>query len=178
MSAPTLAVPPQEATVTTATTAHPGAHPAATRSTRRRVVLTLVAGGSLAVLGCYGGAASAYWTAGGTGTGTAVTAQAPTITAVTTAAGGLYPGATTTLPVTVSNPGDTALTLASVTPGTVTSATPGCTAFVAATAPAVLPVVPAHGSVTVQVTVTMGLAAANACQGAAFGVPVALTATS
>ena len=142
----------------------------------RLAVLTLAAGGVLAAAGAYGGTASAYWSAGGSGDGVAVTAAAPTITAVPAGAAGLYPGGTTTLPVTVSNPGDAALTLSTVTPGTITSPTAGCAAVVAATAPGTLPVVPAHGSVTVNLTVTMGVSAANACQGASFTVPLALTA--
>ena len=142
----------------------------------RLAVLTLAAGGVLAAAGAYGGTASAYWSAGGSGDGVAVTAAAPTITAVPAGAAGLYPGGTTTLPVTVSNPGDAALTLSTVTPGTITSPTAGCAAVVAATAPGTLPVVPAHGSVTVNLTVTMGASAANACQGASFTVPLALTA--
>lgn len=156
------------------------------RRPRARIALLI------AVLGLAlpGGAAVAFWRSSGTGAGTAAagTAQALTITAGTATAG-LHPGGTSSVALVLSNPNTFPVQVPSLvldtTQGTggfaVDAGHSGCglgtLSFTPQTGGGAGWSVPArvgvtNGQLTLNLTgaVAMGLAAADACQGAAFTV--------
>ncbi|GAA0609947.1 hypothetical protein GCM10009547_10030 [Sporichthya brevicatena] len=120
----------------------------------------------------------AYFSAGGTISGSTTLATATSFTATGTATG-VYPGAAFDLLLTV--PHTSALTIQAITPGpgstTVTNA-PGCTHPDITFNFTALPVVLAADvpSVVLANAVVMGVNAQNACQGGTFTFPVTVTA--
>lgn len=81
---------------------------------------------------------------------------------------GLYPGLTAPMVLTVSNPGQTQITVTSVTTS-VGDASASCLAGdVSVSAFSGRLVVPAHGSATLSVSATMAHSAPDGCQGAVF----------
>ena len=81
---------------------------------------------------------------------------------------GLYPGLTVPMVLTVSNPGQTQITVTSVTTS-VGDASASCLAGdVSVSAFSGRLVVPAHGSATLAVSATMAHTAPDGCQGAVF----------
>jgi hypothetical protein len=148
-----------------------------------------IVGGTVAAL-VMGGAAFAYWTAGGSGSATAkADAAVSDLSLATSTISGLVPGATVTVPVTATNPNaTTSVAIKTLTAGAVTSDKTACTALIAApgtavtavataTSPAAV-VAPNGGTAVVgSVDVTMANSATvdqSSCKGATF--TVALTA--
>ena len=158
------------------------------RPSRRGSRLALAA----AVLGLAlpGGAAVAFWSGSGAGPGTAATATASSLTVTAGAApAGLHPGGTSAVALVLSNPNTFPVQVPSLvldtTQGTggfaVDAAHSGCglgtLSFTAQNNAGAGWTVPArvgvtNGQVTLSLTgsVSMGLSAADACQGAAFTV--------
>ena len=81
---------------------------------------------------------------------------------------GLYPGLTAPLVLTLSNPGQTQITVTSVTTsvGDASASCPAADVSVSAFSGRL--VVPAHGSAALTVSATMAHTAPDACQGAVF----------
>ncbi|MFS8098354.1 hypothetical protein LFM09_14565 [Lentzea alba] len=140
------------------------------RYVRRGVIVFAV---MTAALGS--GVAYAAWTSSGTGSATtkAGTALAPVVTGGAVTTGLLYPGGTGNAVVTVSNPNPYPVTVTSIAPnGPATCAVsfterfPG-TQLAANSTPT-----------AITFTVSMGLNAANTCQGATIDVPVLVTIAS
>jgi hypothetical protein len=158
------------------------------RLTQTLATLALVA---LSVLG--GGAAFAYWAATGNGTATSTTGtNTAVILTPGTAPTGLYPGGAVNVALSVSNPNTSVAFIGSLaldtTQGTsgfaVDAGHPGCTpaalTYTTATNSGAGWSVPAkagavNGTLAVTLTnaLSMGAAAANACQGASFTVYLA-----
>jgi hypothetical protein len=152
------------------------------RPSKKFVVATGVVAGLMA-----SGVAWAAWTADGTGSGyaKATTAQALT-TGTATATADLYPGSTTgDLVVKINNPNPYAVNVTSITngTGTITSDTTGCTAansgvsFAGWTGTESV-AAGSSSTVTLADTVSMASTSDNACQGAVFTIPVALSGAS
>ncbi len=131
-----------------------------------------------------GGMAYAAWSTSGTGTGraAAITATTLTVTAATGAAD-LYPGfADGDVHFTVTNPNPYPVTIASMSPGAITTSTPGCLASMITVDPATgLSIAVGANATTSAVSiadvVTMSAAAPDACQGATFQITLTLTGT-
>ena len=81
------------------------------RKLRRKKLIALFM--ALAAAGVAGGA-YAYWTTSGTGTGTASNGTSSAVTIVGTAATALYPGSTSTVTFTASNPGTTDVSISNI----------------------------------------------------------------
>lgn len=155
------------------------------RRTRRAAITIAVIA---ALLATSGGAAFAYWKAGGSGSGSGSTGSTTALSiAPGTASAGLYPGSTATVTVVVSNPNTAPVVITSL----VSDTTQGTTGFsvdaghsgcsVAALSYTTQSnggagwVVPrkvgvTNGSLTITLPAALSLstAAANACQGASF----------
>ena len=157
-----------------------------TRPSRRALVVSLLVVASLAVAGM----ASAYWRGSGGGTGNASTATTvPIIVSPGTPAANLFPGGTTNVMLTLSNPNLSSIRVGSlsldVSQGTggysVDAGHSGCgVATFTYTTQSTGWIIPAKvGAVngTLAVTLTnalaMSLGAANACQGASATVYLA-----
>lgn len=134
-------------------------------------------------------AASAYWRAGGTGTGSASVGTISSLTGLSgtaSASGLLVPGGTGSLVVSVANPNAVPITVTAISTGSVAVGVSGAAGTCTTTDPAIslvaptagLPfTIPAGGSSTVTLSnaVSMGTTAASGCQSATFSVPVTLT---
>lgn len=163
--------------------------PTGGRARRVRVVGALV----LASLSL-GGAAWAYWSATGSGSGTikATSAQTLTVSALATPVADLYPGKTSDLGFTIANPNGYPVSLTKLTAISVTSSdTVGCpsanvtpttavqTAVAAGGYTLVPPISVAAGasaaSASVSNLVTMSTAAPDGCQGKTFSVSLTFT---
>jgi hypothetical protein len=159
------------------------------RHLRRGSKLVLALGTATALLAAVGtGTAFAYFVGGtGSGSGTAATGQALTITATAaTLSGTLYPGATSDLVVTITNPypNMTMVVASAVAEGTLTESggTGTCSngnTGVNVTTPSGITngTIPASTSksVTLSGAIQMTSSSPNGCQGATFTVPVAVT---
>ena len=150
-----------------------------------RVAATVMAG--FLGTGALTGTAYAFWTATGSGTGTASagTAQSLTTTVASVTGGLLYPGGTGDVRLTVNNPNPFPVKISAVTSmGSATSSSATCDAngngvtFTDRTN--LNQPVPAGGSATFSLlgAAAMDIASDDACQGATFTLPVALTATA
>ena len=163
------------------------------RSSSRRGQLVFVA--LLAFIGVLllNGGAQAFWTGGGSGAGTggSGTVQPVTVTPATTT-GGLQPGGQRDVVLTVSNPNGATVSVRSLSLDTsqgtngfsVDAGHAGCSVAALSlttqdnggagwTIPAKVGSVNGTMSVTLPNALSMGLGAANACQGATFTVFVA-----
>lgn len=132
-------------------------------------------------LACVAGVALAAWLSSGAGTaeGASTTAVNSTITP-TDRATGLYPGATTTATVTVNNPNDYPVTVASISPGS-SNATPGnCPAGSVTTAGLTNPagVIDPRGTRTYTLTAKMIADPSNNCQNQTFVLPLTASLAS
>ena len=149
---------------------------------RGKVILSVAAAAAVLV---NAGAAWAYWTLNGEGTGVAVagTAVELTLTGKSDDSKPLYPGGTTNLTVTVTNQNDFPIKITSVSPGAnaVTADSEhrdaGCRTTGVVVAQDVIAVsweVPKNtiGVFTVPDGVRMTNASESACQGATFTIPV------
>jgi hypothetical protein len=135
------------------------------------------------VLGLGGGGADAYFTSHGSGTGhaTAGTLQAVTVQAATVSPSTpLFPGVTGDVVLNVNNPNALALSLVSVSYGTITAVggigtctTTGITLNTPTNLPYALP----SGTTSVDLlgAATMGSSSQTGCQGATFSIPVTIT---
>jgi hypothetical protein len=142
----------------------------------------LVLGLSAAVVVVGATSAAAYWKASGSGSGTAKTGTGAAISFTTTGTVPLlYPTGTFDLALTVTRNATKTITIQTLTPGTVVSASPStCPAsWVTVATKTGLSLAVANGSgtanVTVPAVVSMGAAAPTACQGVSFTIPITLT---
>lgn len=150
---------------------------------RRLLLIPLLTGAALA-----GGYAFATWSSSGSGTGEAksMTAVDSVISPGTNAAD-LYPGATSSVEVTVSNPNPYAVVVNSISAGSSALVNTTClagtvTSDARTTDPAGLlqadnttTAIPAGGTGSYELVTHMGATAADSCQGQTF--TLALTAT-
>lgn len=152
-------------------------------SRRRRLYVVAFLTGLTFVVGV----AFAQWLATGTGSGRATAAVAEPLTTATSTAssGGLYPGGSGDLHLVIVNPNPYAVTVSTVAGnGTITSDTAGCDAtthavtFTDQTDLALYVGPTTSASHALAGAVAMGISAADACQGASFTIPVALTGYS
>jgi hypothetical protein len=163
------------------TSTAPARHAVARRRARRGITpLAIVLG--VATIGA--GSAYAYWTIGGSGTGSAVPANGlVALTTTATAAVGdlLFPGSNSVpLSLKINNPGVLPVIINAVTAnGAITSDKTGCAGTNVTFTPATnLSITVAAGSSTttsVAHLVSMSATAPNACQGATFTIPVTLS---
>jgi hypothetical protein len=146
-----------------------------TATRRTAIVTTIVAG--LAVTGV----AFAAWTSTGTGTATASAGNAKSLVVEGADVNGLFPTGSVTVPVTVTNPNDYKIALSSLEFTGASTTQAGCDASVV-TAPSksgLTDVLGANGgSATLDFTVSMSNAAADACQGASFTLGFTATGAS
>lgn len=153
---------------------------------RRRSLLLIVPAVCLAA-GLASGAAYAYFTGSGRGTGSASVGAMQTVTIASTTASpttSLLPGSSADVTLVVTNPNGFAVTLVSVTGtgGAITadSGHPGCTTtgvtFTSQTSLGT--VIPANSSTAVDLpgAASMSTASSAGCQGATFSIPVTITA--
>jgi hypothetical protein len=150
---------------------------------RLKTLIVLPAAGL--IIGLSAGAAYAYFTTPGNGTGSAAVGSMQTVTvAATTATPGnpLLPGGTGDVTLEVTNPNAFPVTLLSVaTSGTITAdaSHPGCTTtgvgFTSQTA--LNKSIPASSTTTIDLkgAAAMGTASSDGCQGATFSIPVTIT---
>ena len=154
-----------------------------------RNVLRAGALASLALVGLVatGGTAYAFWTATGTGSGTAAAgvAQPLTTSPLAVSTGLLYPGATGDVRIQVDNPNPFPVTVTDVVgTGAITSdkggACDGATGVTFSDVTGAALAVPAGGSATFTLAdaVTMDNSSDDSCQGATFTIGVDLTAAS
>ena len=150
---------------------------------RRRTLIVLSAAGL--ITGLSAGAAYAYFTTPGNGTGSAAVGSMQTVTiAATTATPGnpLLPGGTGDVTLEVTNPNPFPVTLLTVTSsGTITAdaSHPDCTTtgVTFASPTALNKTVPASSTTTIDLkgAAAMGTSSSDGCQGATFSVPVTIT---
>jgi hypothetical protein len=155
-----------------------------TPRTRRRLV-SAAAGLVLFVVATGGGAAYAYWTSNGSGSGAASTGQPVTVhvlQAAGTPTNKLLPGGTSDLALTLNNPNTYPVTIVGVAQnGNGPDPGSGCTfAGSAASVPTQsgLSIVVAPGAavdVTIPGAAAMGSSSASACQGKTIQIPVTVT---
>jgi hypothetical protein len=151
-----------------------------------RRLLLLAAPAICVVIGLASGAAYAYFTSPGTGTGSASVGsmQAVTIsTATVSPSTPLLPGASGDVTLEVTNPNDVAVTLISVAGAggaiTADSGHPGCTTtgvtFTDQTGLSTS--IPADGTTDIDLpgAASMSTASSPGCQGATFSIPVTIT---
>lgn len=129
------------------------------------------------------GIAWAAWTADGTGNGYAQATTAEELTtSVATASADLYPGGTGDVEITINNPNPYPVEVTSIEgDGAITADLPGCTTTgVSFTDQAGTWAVAADDSETFTLAdaASMSNASDNACQGAVFTIPVALSGAS
>jgi len=156
---------------------------------RRRLVIVAMLLASTVLVGAFSGA-WAYFSGGGSGSGSGSTGTALAVTlAPATATAGLYPGGTTNVVLSASNPNTSAVRLATLSlepsQGTggfaVDAGHSGCAVGVLSfstqnnggsgwTVPAKVGAVNGTLSITLPNALAMTAAAANACQGATFTV--------
>ena len=150
-------------------------------SSRRRLITILAVVGILAV----GGAAWAYFTSHGSGSGHGSTGTMSTVTLNATAgtpSTPLYPGGSGDVSLEVNNPNAYAVTLVSVTgSGTITPiADPSCTTtgvtFTNQTGlSTTIPPSTSGYQIPLPGAVSMNSSSSNGCQGATFSIPVTIT---
>lgn len=150
---------------------------------RRRTLIVLSAAGL--ITGLSAGAAYAYFTSPGNGTGSAAVGSMQTVTiAATTATPGdpLLPSGTGDVTLEATNPNPFPVTLLSVTSsGTITADAghPGCTTTgVTFTSQSALnKTIPANSTTTIDLkgAAAMGTSSSDGCQGATFSIPVTIT---
>lgn len=157
---------------------------ASRRSRCTRRVAVIVAAVAAPLLGLGAGGAWAYFTTHGTGTGAATVGTSGTVTLLdgtATPTSLLQPGANAGITFTLTNPNPYSVTLISIAqgPGSVAvKGGTGCTAanatvrVVASDVKIVVP--PGTHPVHIDTGATMGLSAADGCQGATFGLPIIL----
>lgn len=134
----------------------------AKRSAAIAVVVTAIAGA---------GVAFAAWTSNGTGTGTATAGTSTPLTITQSAsATGLFPTGSVNVPFTISNSNPYAVTLTGATATNVTSDIADCNAAASVTGGALTLTdrIPAGGTVSKTMVVSMSNAANDDCQGATF----------
>jgi hypothetical protein len=158
------------------------------RNGTNKLTKRITAGGIVVGAMLAASVAFAAWTATGSGSGyaKATTAQALTTVDVSaTTPATLYPGATGTVKLSISNPNPYPVTVSSVTgSGTITSdkgAACNASTGVTYTDQTGLSLsVPAAGSATFPLTnaVSMSNASDDSCQGAVFTIPVSLSGAS
>lgn len=133
------------------------------------------------VLACVAGIALAAFLSSGAGTaeGTSTTAVNSTI-APTDRATGLYPGATTTATVTVDNPNQYPVTVASISPGSSNATSGNCPAGTVTTDGLTNPtgVIDAGGTRTYTLAARMIADPSNACQNQTFVLPLTASLAS
>jgi hypothetical protein len=132
------------------------------------------------------GAAFAYWTTGGTGTGTALTATPQSVTLVG-ATGNvstkLVPGGTADLLIRLSNPNSFPVTITGIEPNGEASGPGGTCTVTGVSVPqrsGLTLTVAAGDTADVHVTdgAAMSAASSSGCQGATFRIPVIVTVRS
>jgi hypothetical protein len=136
------------------------------------------------VLGLGAGAAWGYFTASATGSGVVSVGTAKTVTVTVTGEAVLYPGLTTGLKVTVTNPNTYTLTVVSIAEAggktaIIVTGAPGCTGTNAGVSVlsksfsgVTIPV--GTNTITLTTSVAMATTSASACQGATFHVPITM----
>jgi hypothetical protein len=146
----------------------------------RRLLAVLIPAGCL-VAGLGSGAAYAYFTAPGTGSGTASigTLQNVTVeTATGTVVNKLIPGGTGDVTLTVSNTNNFPVSVVRVDPnGTPTSPACGTTGVTFAAQDSLDDTIAANGSTTITLANAASMDASSdaSCQGATFSIPVTIT---
>ncbi len=155
------------------------------RSRRALLDTATTAVATVIAVGATSSTAFALWTTTGAGTTSATADRARDLTAspVTVGTNLLYPGATVDAKVTISNPNPWAVTVSTITGGTVASDKgTGCDASTGVTFVDQRGsfTVPASSSVTFALpgAVSMSNASDSSCQGAVFTIPVTLSGTS
>ena len=156
-----------------------------TRAQFSRPVMAAVAAAVLVVAGFAGGAAYAYWTSSGQGSGVASVGSPVTvhiIPATATPTNTLIPGGTSDLTLTLNNPNSFAVTLVGIAQnGNGPDPGSGCTASnsgVSVPSQTGLSIPVASGAsvnITIPNGASMSAASASACQGKQFNLPVNLT---
>jgi len=159
---------------------------------RRRITVGLATAGAVAVISLGAGAAFAYWTNQGTGSGAVTTTGASSTVHVIAVTGGndpstrLAPGQTSELVLELSNLNAYPVTISSITqngdvtpnggtgPGAACSGGAGGTTGVSVPSQAVSVVVASGGQVVVRIPAgaSMNTSSASGCQGATFQIPV------
>jgi hypothetical protein len=161
--------------------------PRANRS-RRRLGLVLMVGAAVALLiGITGGAASAYWSSIGSGSGPASTGTLQPVT-VTAFVGGdapsstLIPGGSADVVLRVNNPNAYTVTLVSASGnGSITpdASHAACTTtgVTFSNQSGLSSPIAASGTTLVDLpgAASMGITSSNGCQGATFSIPVSIT---
>jgi hypothetical protein len=144
-------------------------------NTRRAAV---VGAGIVGVMGA--GVAFAAWTTEGTGSGTATAGTDQALTVTVSPATGLSPTGTTDVPFTVTNPNSYAVTLSQATLQNVTVDKVGCVPGVVTGSPVTLSDrVPAGTTSTSKsFPVTMSNAATDECKNAVFTLTLKVTGAS
>ena len=153
---------------------------------RSRSKIIAIVGGLIGAAVITGGYAIAYWTAGGTGTGSAkaLSAQSLTITATASPIADHYPDVSGTVQISVTNPNPYSVSLTGWnTPSVVSGDTTNCPSAnvsVAASGTIGTPISVAGGGtpvtgLSIPSFVTMGSSAPNGCQGVTFTVTLTLT---
>ncbi len=136
-------------------------------ASKRRVALLVL------LLGCFaGGAAYAYWTTQGTGSGSATAGTLEPVTIENVAfSGRLYPGGSAPVTITVNNPNAFSVTVSSLTAGSVTSDKAGCggsNTSVTLNLGGLQTATIIPGTQALMASASMGLNSVSACQGAMF----------
>lgn len=141
--------------------------------------LGAVAGGI--ALACVAGLALAAFLSSGSGTATGDSTVALESTiAPESGASGLYPGATTTAAVTVNNPNDYPVKVASISAGSSSATTGSCPAGSVTTDALTNPqgTIAPGGTATYTLTAKMIANPDNACQGQTFTIPLTASLAS
>jgi hypothetical protein len=137
------------------------------RKFSKRSMAITAASVAVVAVGAGGAAYAAGWFQGA-GTATVTTASIGSVTATTTLVGNLFPGKTINSSTTVTNPNPYAVSVTGITGENLISTTgdTGCTLanskITAAIPPGMLPV-PANGSTTISVPISMGIDADSTC---------------
>jgi hypothetical protein len=152
----------------------------------RRRSLILIGAALALFVGLSGGAAFAYFTASGSGSGTAAAGTASPVTvldATGTVTNKLHPGSTGDLLVTLNNPNSYSVAITGVSGNGVATGSGGvgaCSTTGVTVTPGLsglnISVAPGNSvSVVISGAATMGTTSDSGCQGATFDVPVSLT---
>jgi hypothetical protein len=145
----------------------------------------LAAAAAIAAIAASSGAALAYWSTNGTGSGTK-SAATMTISVTGLQAGdsnqtSLLPGTSGDVILRVNNPNAFSVHVTSITAAGTVTASNGCTptdvAFNAPSGYSAAQFTLSPGSHLIRIAggATMGLASSSACQGAAFSLPISVT---
>jgi hypothetical protein len=146
------------------------------RTTTRRTAV--VAAGIVGIMGA--GVAFAAWTTEGTGSGTATAGTDQALTVTVSPATGLVPTGTTNVPFTVTNPNSYAVTLSQATLQNVSVNKAGCVPGVVTGSPVTLTdrIASNATSTSKNFPVTMSNAATAECKGAVFTLTLKVTGAS